>query len=334
LCRSADGKFQLYVERWKSDRHDHVRAAVYIHPGELDHTGWYNGLAVRLTNVGGSVAAMDAQGFGQSDGARGYFEHFEEAVDDFTEFCKSEWSQLLSEQSRAPRTPGFVLIGKGFGALVVMKALPELSNFLSAWEISPVIVLLSPAFQFTSSVTDQQALRCGLPAPGGHCGRSSSAPVEPPALGKAVEEEKALDHLSWWLPKMIVTPVVEPDTVSRDPAVADRMVRDNLCWHQGYRARILYEMLREQASLADFIVENMELFSTVPALLLHGSSDRLFAVQGCHRIHSAWCDAAQSGGMYPRMKIYDGAYHMLLNEPNKEEVLRDIVLFAVNKAMS
>ena len=51
--------------------------------GETDHATWYNALAVRLCSLGCQALAMDTQGFGQSDGARGYFESFEEVKDDF-----------------------------------------------------------------------------------------------------------------------------------------------------------------------------------------------------------------------------------------------------------
>ena len=40
-------------------------------------------LAVRLASLGCMSLAIDVQGFGQSDGARGYFESFEEVKEDF-----------------------------------------------------------------------------------------------------------------------------------------------------------------------------------------------------------------------------------------------------------
>ena len=58
-------------------------AEVFIHHGETDHATWYNVLAVRLASLGCMSLAIDAQGFGQSDGARGYFETFEEVKEDF-----------------------------------------------------------------------------------------------------------------------------------------------------------------------------------------------------------------------------------------------------------
>merc|ERR1712087_812251 len=85
-------------------------------------------------------------------------------------------------------------------------------------------------------------------------------------------------------------------------------------------------------SLADNLKENAEVFERTPALILHGSGDKLFDVKGSHGLHSLWCDVAQKSGVYPRLKIYDGAYHQLLNEPNKDEVLNEIVLFVASKS--
>jgi len=132
---------------------------------------------------------------------------------------------------------------------------------------------------------------------------------------------------------MIITQPVDPEMVSRDPQVVDRMNRDCLCWHSGYRARVLAELAHEMADLAENINLHAEVFARVPALILHGSADGLFAIAGSHSIHSVWCDAAQRSGQYPRLKIYDGAYHQLLNEPNKEEVINDIVMFVASKAL-
>ncbi|CAJ1354450.1 unnamed protein product [Effrenium voratum] len=90
---------------------------------------------------------------------------------------------------------------------------------------------------------------------------------------------------------------------------------------RGYRARVLAEILQEQVRLEEFFLSNPEVLHC-PALLLHGSGDKLYSVRGTQKVHSLWCGAAQESGMYHRLKIYDGAYHQLLNEPNKDEAKR------------
>eukprot|EP00927_Polykrikos_kofoidii_P067288 TRINITY_DN62799_c0_g1_i1.p1 TRINITY_DN62799_c0_g1~~TRINITY_DN62799_c0_g1_i1.p1 ORF type:complete len:378 (+),score=61.91 TRINITY_DN62799_c0_g1_i1:154-1287(+) len=341
LMDSASGNLKLYFQSWRSDRHEFVRAAVMVHHGENEHCGWFNGLAVRLANIGCATFVLDAQGFGQSDGARGYFEAFEDLVADYVEFCKQKWNQVAREQAKASKSaplPGLVLLGKGFGALVVMRALIELHPLAASWGVTPSVVLISPAFQFANFIGDQSNVSCGLNSqqcarqPTAQCARVPASVAFNPTGGEGPHQK--LEHTSRWFPKMIVTEPVDPDMVSRDPQTVDRMNRDILCWRQGYRSRVLAEIVSEQATIAEAFAEHPEVFERAPALVLHGSGDKLFAVAGSHGMHSMWCDAAQRTGIYPRLKIYDGAFHQLLQEPNKDEVSSDILLFIASKAVN
>ncbi|CAJ1428617.1 unnamed protein product [Effrenium voratum] len=96
LAVSSSGNLDLYFQRWQSDRRQRVRAVVFIHHGETEHASWYNGLAVRLAAAGCVSMALDTQGFGQSDGARGYFETFQEVLDDFVGFVRTKWAEVLA----------------------------------------------------------------------------------------------------------------------------------------------------------------------------------------------------------------------------------------------
>ena len=56
-------------------------------------------------------------------------------------------------------------------------------------------------------------------------------------------------------------------------------------------------------------------------------------VSGSHAVHRLWCQNIQGGdppGSFPVLKIYDGAYHQLLNEPNRDEVISDIIAFVLS----
>jgi len=138
--------------------------------------------------------------------------------------------------------------------------------------------------------------------------------------------------MSQWFPKMIITMPVDPDMVARDPQTIERMNCDVLCWRQGYRSRVLGEIVHQQFWLASVIEEHQQIFEKSPALILQGGADKLFTVDGSHSLHSCWCNTAQRTGVYPRLKIYDGAFHQLLNEPNKDEVINDILLFIASKS--
>jgi pimeloyl-ACP methyl ester carboxylesterase len=217
LFESTTGNLRLYFQRWQSDRHEYARAVVFCHHGEAEHSAWFNALAVRLTSIGCLTYALDAQGFGQSDGARGYFERFEDLVSDYVAFVKAKWAEVqgMNARSRAGsgHLPGLVLLGKGFGALVAIRALVELSPVMKSWGVTPALVLLSPAFQFTSMIGDRNDIACGLNR--GQCGRQPAAQCArmpaAVALGPGADEppDGKLEQMSHWFPKMIVTKPVD-----------------------------------------------------------------------------------------------------------------------------
>eukprot|EP00931_Biecheleriopsis_adriatica_P040989 TRINITY_DN23481_c0_g1_i1.p1 TRINITY_DN23481_c0_g1~~TRINITY_DN23481_c0_g1_i1.p1 ORF type:complete len:376 (-),score=67.96 TRINITY_DN23481_c0_g1_i1:183-1310(-) len=335
LIPSSSGSLNLYYQKWQSDRHQFVRAVVFVHSGETEHAAWYNALAVRFAAVGCTSFALDAQGFGQSDGARGYYEDFEEVVQDFVGFVKAKWAEVLNSQAAVAggRSPALVLIAKGFGALVLMRALVQLHALRACDGATPVVVLLSPGFQFASFIGDQSNVSCGLNS--GQCARQpvaqcARAPVAFAPAGDSSQPQK-LEYMSHWFPKMIVTEPVDPEMVCRDPQAVERMCRDALIWRQGYRARVLANIVQEQSRLSETMESNPQVFQHCPCLILHGGGDKLFSVKGSQSVHTIWCHNAKATGAYPRMKIYDGAFHQLLNEPNKEEVINDIVSFVTSK---
>ena len=52
---------------------------------------------------------------------------------------------------------------------------------------------------------------------------------------------------------------------------------------------------------------------------------------GSHAVHRLWCqNVGDAPGGFPVLKIYDGAYHQLLNEPNRDEVISDIIAFVLS----
>jgi alpha-beta hydrolase superfamily lysophospholipase len=58
---------------------------------------------------------------------------------------------------------------------------------------------------------------------------------------------------------------------------------------------------------------------TVPALVMHGSEDKLVPVAGSRLIEET------IGSPDKTLKIYDGLYHEIFNEPEQDQVLDDLV---------
>ncbi len=104
------------------------------------------------------------------------------------------------------------------------------------------------------------------------------------------------------------------ERVSRDPAVVAAYENDPLVYHDGMRAgtaRALVNAVRE-------IERRMEEIE-MPLLALHGTSDQLTEPDGSRRLYR------QARSEDKTLRLYDDLYHEILNEPEQERVLADIV---------
>lgn len=115
------------------------------------------------------------------------------------------------------------------------------------------------------------------------------------------------------LPKL---PTIRLDgtAVSRDPEVVKKYDSDPLNYRGGIPARTGAEFNRGVKQ----IQEQMEAI-TLPLLIMHGTADRLADPEGSKQLYQR----AQSKDK--TLKLYEGFYHEILNEPEKEKVMADIV---------
>jgi alpha-beta hydrolase superfamily lysophospholipase len=101
--------------------------------------------------------------------------------------------------------------------------------------------------------------------------------------------------------------------LSRDPAVVESFRRDPLVFHGRFPARTGAEILRsgpEILARADHL--------TQPLLLLQGTADRIVDPNGADELFS------RAGSTDKTLKQYEGLYHEVLSEPEREEVLADL----------
>jgi alpha-beta hydrolase superfamily lysophospholipase len=131
-----------------------------------------------------------------------------------------------------------------------------------------------------------------------------------PAPDFAVAVLKGLSHLA---PHAHVLRLKNED-FSRDPRVVEAMNADPLIAHETQPTRTLAELAR-----ADDRLKREFPLITLPLLILHGSADRATKPSGSRMFHQA------AGAKDKTLKIYDGHYHDLLNDQDKEAVLGDIV---------
>ena len=102
--------------------------------------------------------------------------------------------------------------------------------------------------------------------------------------------------------------------LSHDPQVKIDYDADELVYSKGIPARTGAELLK----MIDDIQGKMDQFD-LPVLLLHGTEDHLVNINGTKLLYSKATSTDKT------LKLYEGFYHELLNEVEKDRVMKDIV---------
>ena len=114
------------------------------------------------------------------------------------------------------------------------------------------------------------------------------------------------------LPKMGAT-VIDAAAISQDQAVVDAYVNDSLVYRGKIRARTGAELLKTMQELPPQMPE-----ISLPILIMHGTADKLGNPEGSQLLY----ERARSKDK--TLKLYEGFYHEIFNEPGREQVFRDM----------
>ncbi|MDT5278330.1 MAG: hypothetical protein QOG95_5262 [Mycobacterium sp.] len=139
--------------------------------------------------------------------------------------------------------------------------------------------------------------------------------------GPAVAAQTAVSPPLGWLAKTLGAivpglPVQQLDAgaVSRDPAVVDAYNTDPLVYHGKVPAGVARALV-----LVGETMPKRAAALTAPLLVVHGSEDQLIPVDGSRQL----ADAVDSSDV--ELKVYPGLYHEVFNEPERDQVLDDVV---------
>ena len=130
-----------------------------------------------------------------------------------------------------------------------------------------------------------------------------------PAPDFALAVLKGLSHLA---PHAHVLRLKNED-FSRDPEVVGAMNKDPLIAHETQPTRTIAEMVRADERLKDAFRR-----ITLPVLILHGTADKATRPSGSQFFFD------QAGSVDKTLRLYEGHFHDLLNDFDKEEVVGDI----------
>lgn len=100
--------------------------------------------------------------------------------------------------------------------------------------------------------------------------------------------------------------------ICSNPAVVEEYNNDDLVAH-----KISGSMFVECNKAIEFIKKNSEKFN-YPVLILHGANDQIVLPEDSKVLFD------HIGSKYKKIKLYEGMYHEILNEYDKDEVLKDI----------
>lgn len=118
--------------------------------------------------------------------------------------------------------------------------------------------------------------------------------------------------LSALLPKM-GTIVIDAPAISRDKAVVHAYVNDPLVYRGKIPARMGAELVKTVQELPSKMPE-----ITLPILIMQGTIDRLSAPAGSQMLYERISSKDRT------LKLYEGFYHEIFNEPQREQVFKDI----------
>ena len=106
---------------------------------------------------------------------------------------------------------------------------------------------------------------------------------------------------------------LDAEGVSRDPKVVDAYINDPLVYTGKATARLCAELLKTTQRVTDQATK-----IRLPIMIVQGSGDKLVDPSGAQLLYDL------VGSEDKVIKIYDGFYHEVFNEPEHEQVLNDV----------
>jgi alpha-beta hydrolase superfamily lysophospholipase len=107
--------------------------------------------------------------------------------------------------------------------------------------------------------------------------------------------------------------LIDAEAISQDKDVVNAYVCDPLVYRGKIRARLGVELIKAMGAVKRQISE-----IHLPILVMHGAADRLSDPKGSEMLYQKASSADKT------LKVYEGYYHEIFNEPGREHVFGDM----------
>lgn len=139
------------------------------------------------------------------------------------------------------------------------------------------------------------------------------------ALRSALQEQKAkivmANVLGSLMPAMVIPSGLDPTTISRDSEVVEKYIHDPLV-----HDKTSLGLGKSALTAIDYCFTHAKEF-VPPLLIMHGKADKLTYPSGSEDFAKLASETNQDVAL----KLWDGLYHEIHNEPEKAEVLKFMV---------
>jgi len=263
-----------------------AKATLAVVHGFTEHGGRYARLASDLNRYGYAVYAMDLRGHGRSEGERVLVRRFGEYLADLDVLLDHVVQQ-------APARP-LVLFGHSMGGVVAAR-----------WAIE------------RTQAAERAAADGAVARPQRHeeqvCGLVLSGPGLRVGQGVFPILRRLAPCVAWCFPRLRLVGM-GCRYLSRDPHVVQEFGNDPLVYHDRFPVGTAVEILRAgRSTLRD--AQDIRL----PLLILQGTGDRVVQFEAARELYE------RAGAEDKTLKLYEGFYHEVLSEPERQRVLDDLV---------
>jgi alpha-beta hydrolase superfamily lysophospholipase len=291
----AEDNHKLNIYCW--DKVQSPKAVLQVFHGMSEHAGRYEGFAQFLNSNGIIVYANDLRGHGKTASYNGKLGYLGE--DGFNRIVKDEYRITQQIKQEYPNLPVFIL-GHSFGSFVGQEYMTKYSNEIEG------MILCGSAFQKGLKFKFARIL----------------AAVYTKIYGEN-KEAGFLHQLTFASYNKRIPNAEINDWLSRDPEIVTKYNSDPECGFICF-ANFYYYFTNALTKLYKS-EKMMQISKDLPILIISGAEDPVGNYgKSVDRLYKLY---QHLGIKDVEISLYKGARHELLNETNKEEVFRDILMW-------